>query len=44
MSKRTKLILGAFVAMVTVAGSSVAPALAEGGRGGLRGRYQGELL
>ncbi len=33
MSKRTKLIFGAFVATVAVAVSSVAPALAEGGQG-----------
>ncbi len=33
LSKRTKLIFGACVAMVTIAVSSVAPVLAEGGRG-----------
>lgn len=33
MSKRSKFVIGAFVAMVTVSVSSVAPALAEGGKG-----------
>ncbi len=32
-SKQTKVVFGAFVVMVTVAVSSAAPALAEGGQG-----------